>query len=162
VSECLLLLAFLFVTPAESNSPPNSALPQISRATKSRIHATFLKAPLSFEANNGQVDEQVKFIARGAGYQMYLTATEAVMVLRKPEDKPSAISRQSIRDRLTRNQKPETRNFSESVVRMKLVGANPDAKVEGVEQLPGKVNYFIGNDPKKWCTNSPTYGKRCR
>jgi hypothetical protein len=159
VCECLLLLALFFVTPAESNSLPNSAPPQISPATKSRIQATFLKAPLSFEANHGQVDEQVKFIARGAGYQMYLTATEAVMVLRKPEEKQSATSDHSIRDRLTRNPKPETRNFSESIVRMQLVGANPDAKVEGVELLSGKVNYFIGNDPKKWRTNIPTYGK---
>jgi hypothetical protein len=40
---------------------------------------------------------------------------------------------------------------------MKLVGANPHAQVEGLEPLPGKVNYFIGNDPKRWRTNVPTY-----
>ena len=42
---------------------------------------------------------------------------------------------------------------------MKLVGANPVPRVAGVEQLPGKVNYFIGNDPNKWRTNIPTYAK---
>jgi hypothetical protein len=26
-----------------------------------------------------------------------------------------------------------------------------------VEELPGKVNYFRGNDPKKWQSNIPTY-----
>ena len=131
----------------------------IPQATRNKIQATFLKAPLHFEANQGQTDEQVKFIARGAGYQMFLTSTEAVMVLRKPEEKQSAISGQSIRDRLTRNSKPETRNFSESLVRMKLVGANADAEVVGLQQLPGKVNYFIGNDSKKWRTNISTYAK---
>ncbi len=42
---------------------------------------------------------------------------------------------------------------------MKLLGANPEAPVTGVDELPGKTNYFIGNDPKKWRTNVPTYAK---
>lgn len=42
---------------------------------------------------------------------------------------------------------------------MKLEGANPTPAVEGKEQLPGIVNYFIGNDPAKWRTNIPTYAK---
>jgi hypothetical protein len=46
-----------------------------------------------------------------------------------------------------------------AVLRMKLVGADPQARVTGLEQLPGKSNYFIGNDPKKWRTNVPTYAK---
>jgi Transposase DDE domain group 1/Beta-propeller repeat len=46
-----------------------------------------------------------------------------------------------------------------AVLRMKLIGANPHAKVSGLEQLPGKSNYFIGNDPKKWRTNVSNYAK---
>src|SRR5204862_3585507 len=42
---------------------------------------------------------------------------------------------------------------------MKLVGANRTAKVTGLDELPGKSNYFIGNDPKKWRTDVPTYAK---
>ena len=42
---------------------------------------------------------------------------------------------------------------------MKLVGANRAANVTALEELPGKSNYFIGNDPKKWRTDVPTYGK---
>src|SRR2546426_6077837 len=29
----------------------------------------------------------------------------------------------------------------------------------GQEELPGKANYFIGNDPSKWRTDVPTYAK---
>src|SRR6185295_2469207 len=29
----------------------------------------------------------------------------------------------------------------------------------GVDELPGKANYFIGNDPSRWRTNVPTYAK---
>ena len=33
------------------------------------------------------------------------------------------------------------------------------AKAVGAEMLPGKSNYFIGNDPEKWRTNIPSYAK---
>jgi effector-binding domain-containing protein len=42
---------------------------------------------------------------------------------------------------------------------MNILGANASARVLGVDKLPGKVNYFIGNDPKRWHTNVPTYAK---
>ena len=48
---------------------------------------------------------------------------------------------------------------SSAVLRMRLVGANPGAAVTGEDQLPGKSNYFIGNDPKKWRTNVPNYAR---
>ena len=151
------LLALFSLAHANSEPPADPISLKISDTAKSRIQATFLKAPLHFEPNQGQTDEQVKFIARGGGYSLFLTATEAVMVLRKQQEKQTSISGHSIRHQLTRNSKPETRNFSESVVRMKLVGANADAEVVGLQELPGKVNYFKGNDSKKWRTNIPTY-----
>src|SRR5439155_17798981 len=40
-----------------------------------------------------------------------------------------------------------------------LVGANQAAKVTALDELPGKSNYFIGSDPKKWRTDVPTYAK---
>jgi Beta-propeller repeat len=40
--------------------------------------------PLSFEANGGQVDPEVKFLSRGRSYNLYLTSTEAVFSFRKP------------------------------------------------------------------------------
>ncbi len=42
---------------------------------------------------------------------------------------------------------------------MKLAGANRAAKASGIEELRGKSNYFLGNDPKKWRTNVPNYAK---
>jgi hypothetical protein len=46
-----------------------------------------------------------------------------------------------------------------SFLRLKLLRANPAAKVSGVNELPGKSNYLTGNDPKQWRTNVPTYGR---
>src|SRR5258708_10348086 len=54
---------------------------------------------------------------------------------------------------------PPTPAAAPVAVRMSLVAANQMAKVTGVDELPGKSNYFIGNDPAKWRTNVPTYAK---
>ena len=45
------------------------------------------------------------------------------------------------------------------VVRMALAGASHGLQVSGAEQLLGRANYFIGNDPAKWHSGVPTYGK---
>src|SRR5260370_35431221 len=42
----------------------------------------FARTPLCFEANQGQTDRQVQYLARGPGYTLFLTATEAVLALR--------------------------------------------------------------------------------
>ena len=44
-------------------------------------------------------------------------------------------------------------------VRLAFEGADSGVDVVGEERLPGATNYFIGNDPAKWRTNIPTYGK---
>ncbi|MBI4465461.1 MAG: SBBP repeat-containing protein [Acidobacteria bacterium] len=46
-----------------------------------------------------------------------------------------------------------------TVLRMKWVGANPSPEMKGENELPGKVNYFLGNDPKQWRRDVPTYAK---
>ena len=86
--------------------------------------------PLSFEANHGQTDASVKFLARGDGYALFLTADTAVF-----------------------------RIHSAAAVSMKLAGANPAAQVSGDAKLPGTVNYFLGNDPADWTTGASTFGK---
>src|SRR5437016_1604815 len=42
---------------------------------------------------------------------------------------------------------------------MQLVGGKARAEVKGTDELPGKVNYFIGNDESKWQTNISTFAK---
>jgi hypothetical protein len=87
--------------------------------------------PLRFERNDGQTDARVKFISRGKGYTLFLTPSEAVL-------------------RCARKSKSE-------VLRVTMAGANPNTRIEGMNRLPGRSNYFIGNDAKKWRTNIPAY-----
>ncbi|MCS6804168.1 MAG: SBBP repeat-containing protein [Acidobacteriota bacterium] len=42
---------------------------------------------------------------------------------------------------------------------MKLVGANPAPAITGHDALGGTSNYLIGNDPTRWITGVPHYGR---
>ena len=42
---------------------------------------------------------------------------------------------------------------------MQLIGGNTQPQVVGLEELPGKANYLIGNDSKKWCTKVSRYSR---
>ncbi len=50
----------------------------------------------------------------------------------------------------------ETRSESEPILSFKE--ANPEVQIIGHDQMPGIVNYFLGNDMSRWHTNLPTYG----
>src|SRR5439155_9537608 len=120
-------------------------------AREARVSETYGKLPLHFEANRGQTHQDVRFLARGSGYSLFLTPTEAVLTLIKPE--PLA------RKRAARGSSRPRGPVTGVVLRMALAGANPDPRMTGLEELPGKANYFIGNDPAKWRTDVPTYAK---
>ena len=49
--------------------------------TKAQIARRFGELPLSFEVNQGQTDPVVKFVSHGPGYDLFLTASEAVLSL---------------------------------------------------------------------------------
>src|SRR5207245_9060182 len=140
------------------------------------------KLPLSFEANQGQTDQQVKFLARGPGYTLSLTADSAVLALRNSANAKWPVAKRKSEFQYSQSdassalwERPANFQFPVSnsqtpatdadprtlnaVLRMRLVGANSHARISGLEDLPGKSNYFIGNDPKKWRTNVPNYAK---
>src|SRR5215213_10464223 len=52
--------------------------------TRTKIAERFGELPLSFEINRGQTDPAVKFLSHGPGYDLFLTANEAVLSLSKP------------------------------------------------------------------------------
>ena len=118
------------------NTVTHEATAHPNAATKARLGEAYGQLPLSFEANVGQTHPQVDFISRGNGYTLFLTPREAVLALRSTS--PSS---------------------SQAVVRLKFVGSETKPRAVGHEELPGKVNYFIGKDPKRWRTGISTYAK---
>ncbi|MEN3332223.1 MAG: hypothetical protein V7641_1588 [Blastocatellia bacterium] len=135
-------------------SEPSSASPVTLPSAKAEIADHYGKLPLSFEANEGQAEREVKFISRGPGYDLFLTATSAVLTLRQPRTPADKFKPPTLTEQGASNQPPDA-----SVLRLKMVGANPQSHAEGEEQLPGKTNYLIGDDPRQWHVNIPTYRK---
>jgi len=131
---------------------PDSALARPDAPNQAEFLAHYSELPLSFESNEGQVDQRVKFLSRGVGYTLFLTGDEAVLSLRAAgESAKNQVERSAeLRSGVTENERTAT-------VRTKLVGANPAARVSGIDEQAGKSNYFVGNDPTKWRTNVPNY-----
>lgn len=127
--------------------PPNSVASHVNAATASNASiqedakSLFGQLPLRFERNEGQSGEQVKFLTQNGAYALFLTSREAVLTLSRRNHRP-------------RDGKPVQ---SPAVVRLRLVGANANPRVVGVDELPGRTNHFVGNNPKKWHTNVTNY-----
>jgi len=133
--------------------------------------AQFLKRaygslPLSFEPNEGQTDDSVKYISRGGGYALFLTRTEAVMALEQQGEGNSFLQKLDAKTK----KKFEARKIGRVLTRLHqrqnkravhigIDGANPEAQIEALDELPGKSNYFIGSDRSKWRTGIPNYSR---
>jgi hypothetical protein len=127
----LLALGFaaIFAPHSTGESGQWANKPPVERPAAQRN--AFGSLPLSFEVNQGQTDARVRFLARGHGYALFLTDNGAVF------------------------------SFSETktALQMRLQDATPSPQVSGVDQLPGKVNYLLGNKSTDWRTDIKTYAR---
>jgi hypothetical protein len=105
--------------------------------------------PFAFEGNRGQTAAPVQFLTRGPGFVMFLLPTEVVFRLASadpseswPESPPVAALAQS---------------RSSRVVRMKWLGAEARARLEGEGPLAVHTSYFQGGLPERWISSVPNY-----
>ena len=98
--------------------------------------AEYANLPISFEANIGQADPAVEFLAHGQNGNLLLTRSEAWLALQK-----------------------SAKGGNPQIIGLKLSGANADPRVEGVDPMQGRANYFTGNDPARWRTGAPTFAR---
>ena len=153
---CSALAACLLVGMASRADDlfPSDGVPSSPR----RVRDQLAQLPLRFEANAGQTDPEARFLARGRGFTLYLTASEAVLALnevdrsaREPE-KGNAIghaNRPAGRGRKT----------IQNTLRLALPGSNPQAEIAGIHPLSGPVSYFVGNDPSRWRSAIETFDR---
>jgi hypothetical protein len=154
----LALLSSFFC--AAQTAPLNQTTPQ-SAQLRRQAQSNYGKLPLTFEANRGQTDPQVKFLARGSRYSVFLTSGQMVLSLRASAKTSTAAANPTSNATSHATQQKASPGANQpvrnAVIQLKLVGANPNPAVAGENVQPGKVNYFIGKDPKKWQTNIPIY-----
>jgi uncharacterized protein (TIGR03437 family) len=91
--------------------------------------------PFRFEANQGQADPSIRFIARGQGYNLSLTATGSALSLFDREHRRSAI------------------------VRTRIAGGNRNPVLEPLDHQLTQTNYIRGNDPAKWLRDVPSWSR---
>ena len=139
--------------PGDTRSPQTVAGKTPTPDASRKVAANYGKLPISFEANHGQTDKRVKFVARGSGYGLYLSGNEAVLALHAPQSKETP----SGTDPLAKSH--PLPSVKTDIVRMQLRNANPAAQPVGIDALPGTANYFVGKDPSQWHTDIPTYSR---
>jgi photosystem II stability/assembly factor-like uncharacterized protein len=121
--------------------------------------ARFGVLPLYFEANRGQTDERVQFFARGREHTIYLGADGATIALKQNQTNRNGASPSPLPFRGEGRGEAALSNSVVRLVRMNLAGANPAPVPSGQNQLPGRVNYLLGNDPARWQQAVTTFAK---
>ena len=105
------------------------------------------RLPLSFEVNRGQADARAKFLTHSRGMGVFFTDQGAVLALTQPEPRDhSAPGARSTHAAALPAQ-------SALGLRYQFARANPHPKIEPLDPLPGRSNYFVGNEPKRWHTD---------
>jgi len=128
------------ISAAPSTNEVKSAVGKdVEEVKKAQIVNTYGNLPLSFIQNDGQVDKKVKFYEKGSGRATFFTKDGIYLSLTNGRSSSKSPSLES------------------ELIKLTPLGTNKHPKIvaEGVQK--GKVNYFIGNDPKKWKTNIFTY-----
>lgn len=90
-----------------------------------------LSVPLVFEPNQGQTEAAVKFVSRNTRYTLGL--------------RPDALDFRTA--------------TGTRALQMRLIGGNQAARLEGLELLPGRSFYYLGNDRSRWRSNVPNYSR---
>jgi hypothetical protein len=149
-SLALTLAGLLYLLNFSGGSAPRRS---VQAQTAKPALATLGTPPLSFEPNRGQTDRRVKFLSRSVGYVLFLTADEAVLTFGGQDGRGRSDDEAPARGKGSEKQRPR------AVLRMRLEGGNDKAAVEGLEQLPGRSNYFVGSDPANWQTDVPQFAR---
>jgi hypothetical protein len=156
-----------------SNVPQTAVSPQQARGAQ--LLQAYASLPLSFEVNRGQAGPDIQFLSRAQGLALFLGSSDATLLigakdLRAPRRQSNPETTQdvavffSLASGILSGEPAENELHSGSsaashLLRMSLVGARSGLQGVGVGALPGKANYFIGDDPKNWRTGLETYAK---
>jgi hypothetical protein len=152
----------LMAVPAERASLRAGVLPTAPAEQKLSHVKAYAGRALQFERNTGQFNQSVEFIARAEAHTVAITRSGMMIGLPPGLSEPGRQRREVSRPQPgARSSAPRSNHEPRGpfVVRMALVGGNPTVHPLGSQELPGKVNYFIGNDPSRWHKSVPTYAR---
>jgi RHS repeat-associated protein len=125
-------------------------------ASQASPRASSYHLPVAFEANVGQTDPAVRFLAHAPGGTFFFTPQEVVLTMAAPTPAtPLATS-----SRAGGAAPPQASSLGPpTVLRLQFQGASAAPRIGAGSPLPGKVNYFPSNDRSTWRTNLATYAE---
>jgi hypothetical protein len=149
-----------------SNGAPKRAAAALSQASalsgeqRGRVRANLGSLPLAFEANQGQTAPQVKYMARGNGYTVFLTNNDTVFALSSSAQPATT----QVTGKHALGGAPQTApaprmKAMTAAIHVHLVGGNAQPQIAAGNQLPGHSNYFIGNDRSQWQADVAQYAR---
>jgi len=89
---------------------------------------------MSFEENQGQTAREVRYVAHGGRYELFLTPQEVVMALRPGKHLDLSPRHRSAYLRALREQRRSAQTIA--AIRMRFEGANPEALITGPSGCP--------------------------
>ena len=96
--------------------------------------------PIHFEPNHGQADKSAKFLSRGLGNTLLLTSSGLRLIVPPAANDEDEAAQAGV-------------EFG-----VRLLGANPNPQITGLDPLPGRSNYFIGVR-ENWHSDVPHFGR---
>ncbi len=145
----IVLLAATALVPASAAEPGNDFA-----AGPGQPAGQYGRVPPHFIRNDGQLPAEVRYYLKGSRGTVYLSETEVVFDFISHRPEPPARLEPSGEDLPDGDDKVP--QLSRLVFRLRFAEPNPDTVIEGAKQLPGKINYFIG-DRENWRSSIPTY-----
>ncbi len=130
------VLALAFVAAAMSPAQGPNGVDAHRRPASSVVPTGRL--PATFIENRGQFDARARFVVRQGPVTTFVGAERFVVSICAP---PADVAETARGVNLF----------------FTFEGAAEGARVDGASGLPGRMNYFIGNDPAKWVTDAPTW-----
>ena len=73
LSLFFLLFSLAWFTPQSTDNRATASLEQATKTDTEKVRVSLFKRPLSFEANRGQTDPQVKFLSRASQSNVFFT-----------------------------------------------------------------------------------------
>jgi hypothetical protein len=115
--------------------------------------------PLNFEPNVGQADRSVRYLVHGAGYTLLLTDAGAILSYVPRTSSAVRASLAALQSPLHSIPGENQTQYPPVTIRLSPVGGASHPRIVATGRRPGIVNYFIGNDPKRWHTDIPTFSR---
>ena len=149
--QAALVLAF-----AMSSAAPITAGGSSPNAPSATTRSASFTRPIAFIPNRGQAPPDVLWLAEGQGFEASFRRDG--FLLRVYEHQASAPPAANLRiGPASANAYPAGSRVVQQA--LSWVGTNEKFSVEALDPQPGKINFLLGNDPRRWLRGLATYAR---